>query len=174
MTAIDNTPSNRNHLDASRFKLHIKKAPNVNFFVQKVNLAEVSLKEANIPNPLVNVPIPGDHVTFGTFEFTFKIDEDMHDYLEIFNWIIALGKPENFDQYTAIESKPIYTGEGIVSDISLTLLNSSFLPNYEIIYIDAFPIALSSVDLDSTDKSTKYASATAKFKYTNFTINKAN
>jgi hypothetical protein len=174
MTAIDNTPSNRNYLNLSHFKVHIKKAPNVNFFVQKVNLADISLKEATVSNPFVNVPIPGDHVTFGNFEFSFLIDEDMQDFLEIFNWIIALGKPENFDQYAQIASKPAYTGEGIVSDISVTLLNSSFLPNYEILYIDAFPVSLSTVVLDSTDNTTKYAVATAKFKYTNYTVNKSN
>ena len=45
MSAIlDQTPSNRNFLSPLNFKFTIKKAPHVNFFIQKVNVPQIILK----------------------------------------------------------------------------------------------------------------------------------
>ena len=57
MTAIDNTPENRNFLSPLNFKFSIKKSPNMNFFLQKVNLPSITQDVIVIPtnfNPLYN------------------------------------------------------------------------------------------------------------------------
>ena len=105
MSAIDNTPSNRNFLSPLNFKFTIKKAPHVNFFIQKVNIPQIDLKPPIVPNQFVNVPIPGDHIDYSTLNITFKVDEDLQNYLEIHNWIKELGKPKDFDGYKAISEK---------------------------------------------------------------------
>ena len=53
MTAIDNTPSNKNFLSPLNFKFTIKKAPHVNFFIQKVNIPDLGLKPVVTSNPMV-------------------------------------------------------------------------------------------------------------------------
>jgi hypothetical protein len=150
MTVLDNTPENKNFLSPLNFKFQIKKAPHVNFFIQKVNIPAIS-----IPPPQPNNPF---------------VDEDLKNYLEIWNWIIALGKPENFDQYRQIYEKPSYTGEGIYSDISLMILSSTKMPNYEITYVDAFPVDLSQALFNTVDTDVNYIEASATFKYTYYTI----
>jgi hypothetical protein len=165
MSAIDNTPTNKNFLSPLNFKFQIKKAPHVNFFIQKVNIPSITLAAPDYANPFTSVPNPGDHLKYGELSITFKVDEDLQNYLEIHNWMKALGKPENFDQYKNIQNIPVATGDGIYSDISVIALASTKQPNYEIVYQDAFPVTLSDVTFNTTDSSVNYIEASASFKY---------
>ena len=171
MTAIDNTPSNKNFLSPLNFKFQIKKAPHVNFFIQKVNIPSISIETNPSPNnPFVKTPIPGEHISYSDLSISFKVDEDLTNYMELHNWIKALGKPQNFEQFKDIQNKPSYTGEGIYSDISVLVLSSTKMPNYEITYADAFPYNLSDLVFNTTDSDVNYIEASATFKYTYYDI----
>jgi hypothetical protein len=172
MTAIDNTPINRNYLSPLNFKFTIKKAPHVNFFIQRVKIPDMTLPAPNYPNPMVNIPLIGDHITYGDFEVTFKVDEDLKDYLEIHNWIKALGKPIDFTERRAIRQVEEFTGEGERSDLSLIVLTSNKAANYEAVFTDAYPYYISQLDFNTTDKDVIYIQATARFKYVYFEINR--
>lgn len=172
MTALDNTPENKNFLSPLNFKFFIKKTPYINFFIQKINLPSIKLIQVDTSNPFVRTPYAGDHIDFGTLTMNFKVDEDLKNYLEIHNWIIGLGFPEKYEQYRDLNNKPIYTGDGIVSDMTLTILASTKTPNYEITFIDAFPISLSDLSFNTMDNTVNYLSADATFKYTHYTINR--
>jgi hypothetical protein len=172
MSAIDNTPENKNFLSPLNFKFAIKKAPYVNFFIQRINVPQISLSSPNVPTPFVKYPVPGDHIDYSELQITFKVDEDLKNYLEIHNWIKALGKPETFDQFREIEQKKSWTGEGIYSDISVMILSSTKAANYEVIYTDAHPITLSGLTFGTTDTDVNYVEASATFKYTLYKIEK--
>jgi len=172
MSAIDNTPTNHNFLSPLNFKFQIKKAPHVNFFIQKVNLPGISTGNLQLPNPLVKIPYSSEHIEFENLEITFKVDEDLQNYLEIHDWLYGLGKPEDFQQYYDISSKQSYTGDGIYSDISVSILTSTKTANYEVVYVDAFPIKLSGINFNTTDSSVDYIEAAATFRYTYYTIQK--
>lgn len=170
MTALDNTPANKNFLSPLGFKFQIKKAPHVNFFIQQVNIPSLILQSPEKGNPFVNIPYPGEHLKFGELKISFKVDEDLQNYLEIHNWIRALGKPENFNQYKEIQNKPIASGDGIYSDISLMVLSSTKMANYEIVYIDAYPVMLSDLQFNTVDTDVNYITASSTFEYTYYTI----
>ena len=172
MSAIDNTPKNRNFLSPLNFRFQIKKSPHVNFFIQKVNIPYIFLNEVETSNPFVTTPYPGEHIKYGPLTIEFKVDEDLQNYLEIHNWIKALGKPEEYEQYKKIADIPIYTGEGIYSDVSLLVLGSTKSPNYETVFKDAFPIRLSQITFNTTDPDIMYLTASAEFKYTTYDISK--
>lgn len=170
MTAIDNTPSNKNFLSPLNFRFQIKKAPHVNFFIQRVNIPSIDLISPEPNNPFIKTPIPGEHLNFGELKINFKVDEDLQNYLELHNWIRALGKPESYEEFKAIQDKPSYTGEGIYSDISVIILSSTKMPNYEIVYTDAFPIFLSELEFNTTEEDVNYITASSTFKYTYYNI----
>jgi len=172
MSAIDNTPINHNFLSPLNFKFQIKKAPHVNFFIQKVTVPGISIGSVTTPNPYVKFQYSGEHIAYEELSITFKVDEDLNNYLEIHNWLKSLGKPEDYEQYAQIERKPIYTGEGIFSDIGVIILSSTKMANFEVTFVDAFPVALSSITFNSTDTNVNYLEATANFKYTNYNISK--
>lgn len=169
MSAIDNTPTNKNFLSPLNFKFIMKRAPHVNFFVQKVTIPAISLSEVNTPNPLLRIPEPGDHLDFDELRVSFRVDEDLQNYLEIQNWLRSIGK-QSFQQYSDIASKKIYSGESIKSDISLTVLTSARRPNYEIIFQDAFPTGLSSIEFDTSLEDILYLEADVSFRYTKYEI----
>ena len=170
MSAIDNTPTNKNFLSPLNFRFQIKKAPHVNFFIQRVNIPSIALRSPDTPNPFVKIPYPGEHLDFGELRISFKVDEDFQNYLEIHNWLKALGKPEEFEQYKTISEIPSYTGEGIYSDISLIALSSAKMPNFDITFTDAFPTSLSDLNFNTTDSDVNYIEASATFKYTYYSI----
>lgn len=172
MSALTNTPSNKNFLSPLNFKFSIKRAPNLNFFIQKANIPSITLPSLEIPNIFNPIPIPYTHMEYGEFGITFKVDENFQNYLEIHDWIRALGFPEQFEERTAISKNAEYTGEGLYSDLSLIILNSARKPNYEFTFRSAFPVELSSIDFDTSSEDVDYVSASASFKYMLFDIAK--
>lgn len=168
MTAIAKTPTNVNFLSPLGFKFQIKKAPNISFFVQSVTLPSLQAGNPNVPTPFIRMPLAGDHMEFGDFSITFKVDEDLESYLEIYNWMVGIGKPDAYEQYKQLSIKP--DGEGIYSDLTLTILNSSMHAKHEVVMIDAFPTFLSELTFDSRMSDVDYVEATATFKFRKFNI----
>lgn len=172
MTAIDNTPLNKNFLSPLNFQFQLKRAPHVNFFIQRIRMPSIAIADIEIPTMFNYIQAAGNKLKYGELDISFKIDEDFRNYLEIHNWIRALGFPESFDEYNAISKNNNVSGEGIVSDISLIVLNSAKRPNFEVTFRDAFPVSLSDVDFDTTDEDVKYVTASTSFKYTLYDIKK--
>jgi hypothetical protein len=169
MTAINDVPINPNFLSPLNFQFSIKRAPNINFFIQKVNIPGLSLPVIEVVNPLIDIPFPGDHLNFEELNITFKVDEDLQNYLEIYNWIRALGRLNPADYHT-LQFNETYLGQSIRSDISLNILTSLRNVNYEIIFIDAFPIKLSNLNFDTTAGDVSFIEASATFRYINYNI----
>ena len=169
---LSTQPQNLNFLSPLGFRFTLKRSPNVNFFCTDANIPSFDLGVVNIPTPFKNFPIPGDKPEFGSFRLTFKIDEDMINYMEIFNWMTALGFPDNFEQYRVQANKSKGSGEGIVSDGTLTILNSSQAASMEVQFQDLFPASLSDVNFTTADTTINYVTATVEFKFTMMTFNK--
>lgn len=174
MTATD-SPSNKNFLSPLNFKFKIKKCPGVNFFIQKVNVPRLRLPDVGVPNPFLALPKPGDHATFEELSITFKVDEDMQNYMELYTWITEMGKPQNFEQYASIQAREFRSptsGTGIYTDIELEILSSKRQANYAVVFQDAFPVDLGSIQFDSTLEDVDYVTADAMFRYKLYTIEK--
>jgi len=155
-----------NFFSPLEFRISIKRLPNVEFFTQRSMIPSISTSPIQQPtrfNPVFRTP---DQVSFSTLDMTFIIDEDMNNYTEIFNWMIASAFPENHDQFRKIAQSE----EGLFSDISIIVMNSKKNSNIEISYTNCFPISLSDVQLDTTQSDVTYPEATATFQYDFFTI----
>lgn len=171
-TAIDNTPFNKNFLSPLNFQFQIKRAPYVNFFIQKVNLPSLSLDFAVQPNPFSNIPLAGEHLQYGDLQITFKVDEELQNWFEIHNWLRSLGFPDNYQEYANLAVNSITSGNGVLSDITLLISDSAKNPNYSVTFRDAFPTSLSEVSFQSTDTDVNYVTATASFRYILYDVNK--
>jgi hypothetical protein len=170
MSAINNQPTNNNPLSPLGFKFIIKKTPNVNWFIQSVDIPSISLPRTDVSNPFIQFPVGGDHLTYGDFRMVFRVDEDMKNYIELYNWINGIGFPDNFDQYKELSNQPTMSGQGIYSDATLLVLNSSFNPNIELQFTDLFPISLSELTFDLRMQDVRYIDCTATFAYRKFNI----
>lgn len=170
MSIITNQPVNNNPLSPLGFKFTVKKTPNVNWFIQSVQLPDITLPRTDVPSPFINFPVGGDHLQYGNFSIEFRVDEDMKNYLELYNWINGIGFPDTFDQYKDLAGQPITSGQGIFSDASLIILNSTFNPNLEVQFIDLFPIELGRLSFDLRQQDVKYIDCAATFGYRKFSM----
>jgi hypothetical protein len=161
---------NRNFLSQLDFKFLLKRAPSTTFFLQRVNIPGINLPPRNIANPFVDIPYSGEHIKFGPLSIEFKVDEDFANYLELRDWLIGLGFPENFQQYTDLITKPKFIGEGERSDISLMILSSVKQPNIEVIFHDAIITSLSDLVFSTTPSDIDYLEAMATFAYIHYTV----
>ena len=170
MATVDTQPTNVNFLSPLGFKLQIKKLPTVEYFVQSVTVPSVSLGQADVDTPFTKIPLPGTRLTYGNLAVEFKVDEDLKNYLEIYNWLRGIGFPDNFAEYSNMARLGYTTGEGVYSDISLTVLSSAMNPTNIFKCIDCFPIDISSLSFDSTSADVEYITATATFAIRRFDV----
>lgn len=168
MSAL-NSPANKNFLSPLGFKFTLTRAPNLNFNVQDVRLPGLSLSDYEQPTPFISIPI-ASHITFNPLSVSFRVGEDMDDYLEIHNWMISLGAPESFDQYKALKNVEPGNPGTVYSDITLLIMNSSMKPNIKVTFYDAFPISLGDLEFNTTDVDVNYIQCTADFKYLRYDI----
>ena len=175
------SPAVYNYLRPNAFRFSIKDLPNVAYSCQSANLPSLNLGFAVQPTPFLDIPRIGDKNTFVDFTIRFLISEDMSNYLELFEWLIALGFPNNYNQYKSFTGDrlsrfPFYkNGRGdteslALSDGTLTILDSNNVPKTNIILKDLFPVSVEALDFDVTSSAVDYFVGIASFKYTSFTI----
>ena len=170
MSALTNQPLNTSFLSPLGFRLQIKKTPHLNYFVQSATIPNVTIADVNVDTPFTRIPFPSTRVTFGNLVVTFKVDEDMKNYIELFNWITSLALVDDFEKHKALANQPSYSGEGLYSDISLIVLSSAKNPIHEVSFKDCFPIDLSELSFDSTSVDVEYLTATVTFANRKFTV----
>lgn len=162
-----------NFLSPFGFRFFIHKTPEVDYFVQRVDIPGVSLGFAPQPTPFASpVPHPGD-ITYDDLVVTFKVGENLEGYLEIWNWIRELGFPSEFQEYRDIVTRNdnLNPGRGeITSNAELIIYNSEHIASTRLTFVDVFPTNLSSMTMSATDSSIAYLTATATFKYTLYNI----
>lgn len=163
-----NVPSNKNFLSPVGYKLEIPRAPNFNYFIQAVDFPGISLAKVEAPTPFRPLNLPADHIDHDELEITFKIDEDLKGYLEMYSWMKALGRPDSGEQAKEIYSKQPGDGEGIYSQVSLVLLTSNMQPNIEFKFIDVLPLRLSGFRLESNVNDIEYVTASMRLSFRTF------
>jgi hypothetical protein len=157
-------PENRNFLSALAFKFGIRKLPFTNYFVQKVTIPGLIAGTSKQSSPFKELPVPGDHMHHEDLQLTFRVDENLRNYLEIYAWIVGTTFPDNFGQYAQLFQEIKTSGKGVKSDATLMIFNSSNNPIVEVTYEDCFPYRLSSIEFSSTETDVQYVEATALFK----------
>jgi hypothetical protein len=170
MSALDKVPSNIHFLSPLGFQSSVKKLPNVNFYLQAAAVPSVSMPPVDQENPFVKIPRAGDHITYDELRVTFKVDENVLAYSELYNWLRGLGFPDSFDEYAALKRSEDILKQELVSDISLIVLSNLKNPVVEFIFRDAFPTSLSELNFESTDEDVIFINCQASFAYTLYDV----
>jgi hypothetical protein len=174
-------PKTYDYLRPNAFRFGVKDIPNISFTCQSANIPDIQLGYAVQPTPFVDVPVMGDKLNFGELTIRFLISEDMSNYLELYRWLVALGFPNNYNQFsTFVKDRPSRfpfvtnqngTSEILAySDATLTILDSTNTAKVNIIFKSLFPTSLSALDFDIASGSVEYFTAIASFKYTIFEV----
>ena len=167
---------NRNFLSPVGFKFTLAKYPKVDFFSNSARIPELSLGTAIEPSYLKDIDIPGEKLTYGDLTIRFIVDEDLRNYMEIHNWIRALGVPDNVaERQTWINANSdIITQDPKVSDGTLQVLNNNNITNFDVVFKDMFPTNLSTLDFNVTQTDNEFLTASVTFKYLLYEIRNVN
>lgn len=158
---------NINYFIPTGFNFLIDRIPNVNFFCQSVNLPGINLGVTNVNTPFKDYPIPGDKIDFNELRISFIVDEELKNWLEIYNWIIGLGYPYSTEQHSNLIRS---NSQGKYSQGILFILSSHKNVQYKVVFDKIFPISLSDIDMNSLSSDTTTVIADVSFSYTIYNI----
>ena len=180
VSPFDKQIANRNYMSPLGFKLIITKTPKVDFLCQSANIPQISMGTAVQPTYLKDIPVPGDKVLYDDLTVRFLVDEKMENYLAIYKWITGLGYPESLGQFDQLRKDDIRTNASAsdeadpryfeFSDATLQVLGSNYKPSIHVNFKDAFPISLSTLDFDVSQRDYSFFTASVTFKYTIYDI----
>jgi hypothetical protein len=162
---LANNPTDKNFLSQLGYRFFLHRAPDINFFVQKVNIPGMAIGPIEIPNPFGNVWESGNKLLYNELELTFKVNQSFNNWFEIQNWLIALGGPDSRQAYGELERIPPYTNDSLRSHITLMILDGTRKATVSVTYPDCMPISLSDLIFTSVSNDVEYISATAVFRY---------
>ena len=183
-------PSVLDYASPVQFRFKCSKLPTVEFFCQSANIPGISIGSASMPTGLKDIPIPGEKVSYQDLAISFLVDENLNNYKEIHDWIIALGFPQNHTQFADLQAAgadrypgttsgdvvpitntPVPLAEGgTYSDATLTVLNSKNIAVTEIRFNDIIPTALGSLSYDVQASDVNYLHASVDFSYMYYEI----
>ena len=163
---------NRNFLSGVAFKFNLAKFPKVDFFSNSARIPELNLELTRQPSYLKNIDVPGERLTYGDFTLRFLVDENMENYLSVYEWLTGLGFPETTKEFSDIikDSDGQRDPKEAFCDGTLRILNSNYREVAKVSFNDLFPISLTSLDFDATNTDIQYFTAEATFKYTLYKI----
>lgn len=167
--------SNKNPASENTFLMTFTMLPKVSFLLQDVDLPGVGFSQsADFHTPRKVLPMPGDTVTYDDLEISFLVDENLENWEELHKWFRGIGNPytaderENFvqvAQHPSVKPLPVKNIGSVMSDGTLTILNSNNRPVLAIKYLDCWPLRVSGLKYTTKIDSVKYLFATATFKY---------
>lgn len=173
---------NRNFQSPLNFEFNIDRLTDFNYFVQKINLPDITIAPATNGgvNPFTKIPYAGDHMDFGELSVDFKINEGMSNWYEIFSWMQGIAFPQNFQQHKNLinGTVPDLNGninplnKGVYAQGHIIVNTSQNNPYLKISFVDIHPVSLGELVFDTRETDVIYATATVSFKYSYFTVEK--
>ena len=150
-----------NELRSNSFTFIFEKIPNVAYYTTDVPIPAVNLGQSIINSRSIDFNLPSGKLDFDPITITFNVDENLDNYLELYNWMLELGHPER-----SKINRP--DDKDATSDAIVTILNNQKNPIFNIILKDCFPISLG--ELAFNTGAAEPIPCTATISYTWFEI----
>jgi hypothetical protein len=154
-------PERMNPLLPTYYQFSISRLPTVSYFCQSASLPTVTLTEVQMPTPFVYAKYPSK-IEFDDLTIGFVVDEEMKNWLEIFNWMRSASTTEDFNE--------IKDPSTHLSNATLFILNSTKHPKMSVQFDGLYPKNLSSIDFSSTVLDPEPFVATCTFGYRSYSI----
>ena len=186
------TIENRNFLSPIGFKFAIKKMQGVDFFCQSASIPALSLQAANQPTRFNKIPQPGDELYYEDLYIKFLVDENMKNWYQVHDWMREIATPvtDREFKYSRGNIRSVHSKETVplgggktrdmraelygewdnqwMSDCSLFILSSNYRPVAEVVFRNAWPASLTTLNFDSGVPDINYFTAELSMKYTNY------
>jgi hypothetical protein len=186
------TIENRNFLSPIGFKFSIDRMKGVDFFCQSASIPAISMQAANQPTRFNKIPQPGDELYYEDLYIKFLVDENMKNWYQVHDWMREIATPVSEREFTYsrgnirsdYDQEIIPEGNGRnaamraelfgnwreqwMCDCSLFILSSNYQPVAEVIFRNAWPASLTTLNFDSGVPDINYFTAEMSMKYTNY------
>ena len=168
---------NRNFLSPIGFQFTIDRLRGVDFFCQSANIPAMSMGAAPSPTILNKLQLPGDEIVYDDLFLKFLVDENMKNWYQVANWMREIGTPYSNEEfrynagwnqqkdYRPATDDIVTANNQWVCDCSLLVLSSNYRVVSEIIFRDAWPTSLSTLNFDSSAPDLNYFTAEVALKY---------
>ena len=193
-------PTTFDYSQSNQFKIYLPLFPTTEWFVVSANIPGVTLGQASQYTPFVDIAVVGDKLEYDNFNMTFIVDEKLINYQEMLNWTYNIGFPFSRTQFSA-QDRPDNMNRGghkrvrhtttsmtegntnvlknasdrnLYTDIMLTILTSKNNPVVNVHIYEAFPVSLSSIEYNTQETDTGYATCTVEFAFTWFELKPSN
>ena len=180
--SLQRQPDKLDYASPTQFRFGIHQLPKVEFFVQTCNLPGLTMNNTEIPNPFKNIPVMGEKIEYEDLNLTFLVDEYLENYLQLHQWLTAIGFPEKREQFrthrdvtsntpasggtpsvdtinSAVADKAMY------SDAYLMILSNKNNPIVEIDFKNVFPTSIGGLSFDGGATDVEYLTCDITFKY---------
>ena len=186
--ALNRQPTVFDYSQSNQFKVFFPIFPTTEWFVVRANIPSVVLGVADQYTPFVQVAMVGDHITYGDFNITFIVDENLKNYMEMYNWVKNIGFPFSHEQFNKLE-RPDYADRSggtnynpendtyskandrdLYTDIVLQIMTAknNLVATCEI--YEAFPTTLGAIEYSQQETDMTYATCEVGFAYSWFDV----
>lgn len=165
-TVISRVPKNTSFLQPTKFTFSFVTMPFLTYFCQTVQIPGVSTTAPVVPSPFANMYRHGDKLVYDQLSVTSIIDEDMQSWLETYDWLLAITKPESFEQY-----KRFYNpNKRLYHDAVMTINTNANLQNLRVKFFECHPTSISAVQFNTSDNADTIMTADIIFRYDRYEI----
>jgi len=163
-----------NYLYPTAFKFSASKIPGVTYHCQSANIPGVSIGMVPINSPKSGrtAKIPSQNLEYQDLSIKFLVDENMSNWLEIYNWVLSMRVVEDWSLVKNLSQRtaPIVANDVQLTDASMVVLTSSNNPVKIFQFHNMFPRELSSVEFNSGSDGREPLTATATFSFEYYTV----
>ena len=168
------TQCNANFLAPTGFQLDIPGFSSVGFQVVSANIPGISMGGPQQATPLNDFQLSGDKLDYESLTIRFLVDEDCRNYSLIHNWMVGITYPKlegSWHEFAQAMRDRNFQDESLDSiDMYLRILSSNFNTIFKCKFVEAHPVALSTLEFSTDQTDIQYLVAEATFKYVYFTL----
>jgi hypothetical protein len=158
------------------FYFNVPMFPDVTFSVQTALVPSVTLGVAPYDNPMQDIQLPGEKLTYEPLRMTLMMDEEFRTYTELYGWLRQFAFPDNRPDLASIaymqKSRPPLNNDALIPmcDCNLMVNDSANNPIVVFTFRYAFPIYIGELQFDTMDDGTNFVKFDVEFAYTYFTV----
>jgi len=173
--ALDRQPDNENLLQTTGFRFVLSKAPEVVYFCQNVQVPTISVGVTDVFSKHPTIHFADPKLTYEPLNITFLVNEDMGNWMEIYNWMRSFTIHDEKIQprsWQELKTDPRKAGDpaDYQVDGTLVILNSNSRPQASVTFKDIFPSTLGELELNATDGDATQVTCTATFQYRDYFV----
>lgn len=143
---VDGSPVILDGLLAQDCRLYFPLLPDVTFFLQSIQLPNISVKNVVQATRYVDANQIGEKLNFESFSISFMVDKKFKNWSSIFNWM----------------KKMTVNGSSIdLVDNPILIINGQ----HTLKFVDAWPMSLSGIQMDATLPQAEYVKASLTLNY---------